>query len=356
MNKTIVVLHGDQTGEELLQQALRVLDPSVIGVALTFRHFDLSLENRRATKNRVVEEAADAVMVSGFGLKAATITPEAHDDVGSPNTILRDRVGATVIVRTGRRIPGVRPIGGAHSPIAVIRMAVGETYGAREWREGRGFDEVANRIERITRRHCYAVAEYAFRHAEKLGAKVFGGPKYTVSTVYEGMLKEEMDEAARRHPGVRYEPHLIDATYALLLSQPGDAMVIPALNRDGDCLSDLVLQMFGSIAASESLLLGFDDAWNIRVAMAEAPHGTAPLLFGKNLANPMAMILAGASLLSYIGGQATPASRAISESVFEAVRDGVRTTDLLGHATTTEFTDKVIRRVRTKLGPASLGA
>ena len=127
MNKTIVVLHGDQTGEELLQQALRVLDPGVIGVALTLQHFDLSLENRRATKNRVVEEAADAMVATGFGLKAATVTPEAQGDVGSPNLILRERVGATVIVRTGRRIPGVRPIGGAHGPVAVIRMAVGET-------------------------------------------------------------------------------------------------------------------------------------------------------------------------------------------------------------------------------------
>ena len=356
MNKTIVVLHGDQTGEELLQQALRVLDPGVIGVALTLQHFDLSLENRRATKNRVIEEAADAMVATGFGLKAATVTPEAQGDVGSPNLILRERVGATVIVRTGRRIPGVRPIGGAHGPVAVIRMAVGETYGAREWREGWGIDEVAYRTERITRRQCCDVAEYTFRHAEKLDAKVFGGPKYTVSTVYEGMLKEEMDEAAGRHPGVRYEPQLIDATYALLLTQSGEALVIPALNRDGDCLSDLILQMFGSIAGSESLLLGFDDAWNIRVVMVEAPHGTAPLLFGKNLANPMAMILAGASLLSYVGGQATLPARAISESVFEAVSDGVRTVDLRGHATMTEFTDEVLRRVRTKLGPALLGA
>jgi isocitrate/isopropylmalate dehydrogenase len=349
MSRTIVVLEGDQTGQELLEEALRVLDPAVTGVELAFQRFDLSLERRRATKNQVVDQAAAAMLTAGLGLKAATITPEAAGDVGSPNAILRERVDGTVIVRTGRRIPGVRPVGGAYAPIAVIRMAVGDAYGAKEWREGQGLDEVACRTERITRRHCRAVAEYAFRHAEKLGAKVFGGPKYTVSPVYEGMLKEEMDAAAQRHPAVRYEPQLIDATYALLLTQSGDAMVIPALNRDGDCMSDLVLQMFGSIAGSESLLLGFDDEWNTCVVMAEAPHGTAPTLFGKNLANPMAMILAGASLLSYVGGPAATAARAVSESVFEAVYDGVRTADLQGHATTTELTDEVIRRVKTKL-------
>jgi isocitrate dehydrogenase (NAD+) len=349
MSRTIVVLEGDQTGQELLEEALRVLDPAIIAIELAFQRFDLSLDHRRATKNQVVDEAAAAMLAAGLGLKAATITPETKGDVGSPNAILRERVDGTVIVRTGRRIPGVRPVGGAYAPIAVIRMAVGDAYGAKEWREGEGLDEVAYRTERITRRHCRAVAEYAFLHAEKLGAKVFGGPKYTVSAIYEGMLKEEMDEAAKRHPAVRYEPQLIDATYALLLTQSGDAMVIPTLNRYGDCMSDLVLQMFGSIAGSESLLIGFDDDWNARVVMAEAPHGTAPTLFGKNLANPMAMILAGASLLSYIGGQASTAARAISESVFEAVYDGVRTADLQGHATTSEFTDEVIRRVKTKL-------
>ena len=89
-----------------------------------------------------------------------------------------------------------------------------------------------------------------------------------------------------------YEPQLIDATYALLLNNHGEPLVIPALNRDGDCLSDLVLQLFGSIAGAESILLSFDDDFNPQVVMAEAPHGTAPTLFGKNIANPMAMILA----------------------------------------------------------------
>ena len=163
------------------------------------------------------------------------------------------------------------------------------------------------------------------------------------------MLKEEMDAAAKRHPAVKYEPQLIDATYALLLAGHGDAMVIPALNRDGDCLSDLVLQMFGSIAGSESLLIGFDEEWKPRVVMAEAPHGTAPSLFKKNIANPMAMILAGASLLSYCGADGVLAARAIQESVFEAVYDGIRTADLQGHSTTSEFTDEVIARVRKKI-------
>jgi isocitrate/isopropylmalate dehydrogenase len=360
----IVALEGDQTGQELLEQSLRLLDPQLLGVELTLERFDLSLENRRATKNGVVNEAAEAMRASGFGIKAATITPEGKDDVGSPNRILREGIDGKVIIRTGRRIPGVMPFGSVYHPISIVRMAVGDAYGAKQWREGEegADDEVALRTERITRSVCSAVSEYAFRTAAQMGGKVYGGPKWTVSPVYEGMLKEEMDAAAARHPDVLYDPVLIDATYAGLITGAGDQpLVIPALNRDGDCLSDLVMPMFGSIAGSESVLLSFDADLQTQVAMAEAPHGTAPALLGKDVANPMAMILACGAVLGYAGRAgfdgAETASRAIYEAMLEAVGAGVRTPDLGGHASTTEMTQEVVDRVRTKLEVwASLGA
>src|SRR5919198_975187 len=257
--KTIVVLEGDETGQELLEDALRVLAPDVIGIEFRFPRFDVSLESRRATQNQIVYEAAGAVRDAGLGLKAATITPE----------------------------------------------GVGDAYGAKEWREGEGEGEAAFRIERIERRICRSVAEFSFRLAEQTGAKVFGGPKFTVSPIYEGLLKEEMDRAAGRHPEVPYEPQLIDATFALLIASSGDPLVIPALNRDGDILSDLVLPLFGSIAGSESLLVAFGDDYVPNALMAEAAHGTAPALEGKDVANPMAMILAGAALLSHAEEEAS---------------------------------------------------
>ena len=109
---TIVVLEGDQTGQELLDQAVRLLDSELLGLDLELRRFDLSLDSRRATSNGVVSEAAAAMREAGLGLKAATITPEGKDDVGSPNRILREEVGGKVIIRTGRRLPGVPPFGG----------------------------------------------------------------------------------------------------------------------------------------------------------------------------------------------------------------------------------------------------
>src|SRR3954451_11933637 len=347
----IVVLEGDQTGQELLEQALRVIDPEVVELDLELERFDLSLENRRRTNNAVCTEAAEAMAEAGFGIKAATITPEGKDDVGSPNRLIREAIEGKGIVRTGRRIPGISPVAGIHHPISVVRMAVEDAYGAEESRRPEGEDEVAERTEVIHRSNCRAVAEYAFRTAEVIRGRVYGGPKWTVSPVYEGMLKEEMDAAAECHPEVAYEPLLIDATYAGLLTGRADApLVIPSLNRDGDLLSDFVLPLFGSIAGAESVLLALDDELRVRVAMSEAPHGTAPALEGKDIANPMGMILAAAAVLHYAGVSgvegADRASRSVYDAVLETAGAGIRTPDLKGHASTTEFTDAVIERLR----------
>ena len=351
--RTVVVLEGDQTGQELLEEALRAMHPDVTGGALGFERFNLSLEERRRTSNGVVRDAAKAMRDAGLGLKAATITPETRGDVGSPNAIVRELIDGSVILRVGRRLPGVRTVGGAYAPIAVVRMATADAYNALERREGEAgsLDEVAYREDRITRANCRAVSECAFIFAAKSGSTVYGGPKWTVSPVYEGMLKEEMDRSASRYPGVGYQPDLIDAVYAHLVNLHGEPLVIPALNRDGDCLSDLVMQMFGTIASAESMLFSLSRDGEVSVAMAEAPHGTAPRLQGKNLANPLAMLLAGAGVLDYVGTDAaTRALQAMREGCLGAIRDGVRTADLGGHAHTTEFTDEVISRMRTSLG------
>ena len=352
--RQIVVCDGDETGQELLEAALRVLDPRVLGFDVDLLRFDLSLGNRRATGNQVVRDAAAAMRETGLGLKAATITPETTGDVGSPNRILREGVNGSVIVRTGRRIPGVAPPASVVHPIVVVRMAVGDAYGAEEHRTGDvgSAAEQAWRTERIDRSTCRSVAEFSFVTASAMDASVYGGPKWTVSTVYEGMLKEEMDAAAARYPQVPYRPTLIDATYAGLITESNaSTLVVPALNRDGDCLSDLVLALFGSIAGAESVLLALDDDLRTVVAMAEAPHGTAPSLMGKNVANPMAMLLACAAVLDHAAhGDAAvaEAAAAIRVATLGAAADGIRTFDLGGEASTSEVVDEVLLRLQAR--------
>ena len=112
--RTIVVLEGDETGQELLEEALRTLAPDAIGLELDFPRFDLSLATRRATKNAVVSEAATAIRERGLGLKAATITPETPGDASTSTTRLfaRDRsrrsTNGSFASRSGCRSYGAR--------------------------------------------------------------------------------------------------------------------------------------------------------------------------------------------------------------------------------------------------------
>ena len=277
--------------------------------------------------------------------------------------MIREGINGTVIVRTGRRIPGVTPIGGIHHPITVCRMAVGDAYGAEQWREPSDGDELAFRIERISRRVCRAVAEHAFRIAAP--PRTTAPPRLRRAEVdgqpgLRGNAEGGDGRGRRAHAEGAYEPVLIDATYAGLVGGAATGpLVIPTLNRDGDLLSDLVMPMFGSIAGAESILLSLDDDLRPAVAMAEAPHGTAPSLAGKDIANPMAMILACAAVLHYAAecgvGSAEPASRAVYDATLGAAGDGIRTHDLGGEASTSEVCVEVVRRVRVR-SVAALGS
>ena len=176
----------------------------MLGLELELERFDLSLEKRRETGNEVVHEAARAMREAGYGLKAATVTPEGKDDVGSPNRILREEVDGKVIVRTGRRIPGVvGPVSGVYHPISVVRMAVEDAYGAKQWREGSEGAPTRSPTGPRRSRARPAARSPSTRSGPPSGwaRTSTAGPKWTVSPVYEGMLKEEMDAAAERHPG-----------------------------------------------------------------------------------------------------------------------------------------------------------
>ena len=238
-----------------------------------------------------------------------------------------------MIVRTGRRIPGVVPFGGVHAPISVVRMAVGDAYGAKEWREGSGDDEVAFRTERIERS---SAARSPSSRSAKPSARVrrCSAARSTRSRRLRRDAEGRDGRSGRAPRAVAYEPQLIDATFALLIASTGDPLVIPALNRDGDILSDLVLPLFGSIAGSESMLVAFESAdLEPTALMAEAAHGTAPSLEGKNVANPLAMILAAAALLSQTETASTRGVRSAKPRSRRSRR--AKTADLGGHASTT---------------------
>ena len=284
-----------------------------------------------------------------FGLKAATVTPEGADDVGSPNRILREAIDGKVIIRTGRRIPGVTPVAGVHYPIAVVRMAVGDAYGAEQWREEEDGDEIAYRTERISRSVCRAVAEYSFRTAERDPRARLRRAEVDRQPGLRGDAQGGDGRRRRAPPGGALLPRADRRDLRRAdLGRRRRAAVIPALNRDGDCLSDLVMPLFGSIAGAESVLLALRR--RLRAARGDgrgaARHRAGAA--GQGHRQPDGDDPRGRGGAALRAARQT-ASRAIYESVLEATATGVRTPDLGGHAATTEFTDEVIARVRTKI-------
>ena len=248
-----------------------------------------------------------------------------------------------MIIRTGRRIPGVPPVAGVHHPIAVVRMAVEDAYGAEEGRSAEDGDEVAFRTERVAPlrlpRGRGVLVRDRRAHARARVRRARSGPSAPCT---RGCSRRRWTPPPRAHPDVPYQPQLIDVTYAGLVGgAAADApLVIPALNRDGDSLSELVLRLFGSIAGAESVLLAFDEEYRTerRDDRGAARHGAGAR--GQEHRQPDGDDPRGrgAAALRRRGGgmpaAAAGVARAIYEAVLEAAASGVRTPDLGGHATT----------------------
>ena len=210
----IVVLDGDQTGQELLEQSLRVLDPERARDRVELERFDLSLENRRATDNERLPARPPTAMARDRA------RAEGGDD--HPGGRRRRRQPEPDHPRGDRRQgdrpdrpadPGRHP--GRRHPPSDLRLPDGGRRRLRRRSSGASEedgDEIAYRTERISAASATRSPSTPSATAEQLDGRVYGGPKWTVSPVYEGMLKEEMDAAAERHPEVAYEPVLIDAT------------------------------------------------------------------------------------------------------------------------------------------------
>ena len=190
--------------------------PTCSAFDLELVRFDLSLENRRATANEVVHEAADAMRETGLGLKAATVTPETTGDVGSPNRILREGIGGSVIVRTGRRIPVSR----RRPPSSTRSWWFAWPSATRTGRRSAGPVTPAARPNRrggpsaSTARRAGPWPSTRSAPPRRWARACTAAPSGPSRTVYEGMLKEEMDDAAARYPDMPYRPTLIDAAYA----------------------------------------------------------------------------------------------------------------------------------------------
>ncbi len=344
---TIDLIAGDGIGQEVAPPAARCID------AVAARHdFRVAWRERDWGSDRYL---ADGAMMPADGIEqlsdgdavflGAVGHPEIADDVTLWGLLIpiRRAFDLYLNVRPIRLLPGVQPrvTRNAEIDLVVVRENVEGEYSEVG---GRAYDgtphAMAFQQALFTRRGVARVAEYAARLAASRSGRLVSATKSNGIIHSMPFWDEVVAETVAAHPGVALESVLIDALSARMVLAPNSVDVIVASNLFGDILSDLAAAVAGSIGIAPSANVNPDRSVP---SMFEPVHGTAPDIVGTNRANPVGALWAGAMMLDHLGE--AEGARVLTAAFEGALADGVATADLGGDASTTEFTDEVLRRI-----------
>ena len=337
MKYRITELLGDGISSELAAAVRTVV--ARLPVEIEFESVDLSLENRLARGMALYDDAADCMHRNRFTLKYPTTTAKE-----SPNAILRQRCHFSVIHRPVATIPGVPTNFRGQLALNIVRVATGGTYDD----PGRGIGtEAAVSLRIVERKPCWEAARYAFALSQRLGRSMTSASKHTIQRATDGLFETIASEVGRGFPDVLHQEELFDALLAKIIMHPDRYSVVLVLNEYGDFLSDMACGLIGSMGMGASSSLSFDAQGDVKLAMFDPAGGTAPDIAGKNLANPAAIILALAMLLTEIGEHELGLE--LERSTLELIGRGVRTRDLNGQLSTSEFAAAVGDELASRL-------
>ena len=332
----ITELLGDGISPEL-SKAVRSLLKS-LPCKIEVDPVDLTLKRRRKEAKRAYDEALSSMSRSDATLKYPTTT-----ESESPNKVLRERCGFSVIHRPCTTIPGVPTNFRKPLDVDIVRVATGGTYDDAGRRIG--LDSAVS-VRVIERQPCLQAARFAFRLASSQGRTVISSSKYTIQQATDGLFEEAVEEVARDFPKVPRQRILFDSLLARLTMRPEQVQVVGCPNEDGDFLSDAAAGLIGSLGLADSASYSFDDKGEISLALFDPAGGSAPDIAGKNLANPTAVFFAVSTMLTHLGERAL--ARRVKSAVMDCLAEGTATRDLGGTLGTTQFTDAVIETFQKK--------
>jgi len=325
----VTELLGDGIGPELCEAVHHVAE--ALPTEVRFEQVDLSLEERKRRGRGVYDEAYESVRSAGAAIKYPTVT-----EIESPNAVLRKRCNFTVIHRPVMTLPGVKSNFTGKVDLEIVRLAIGGTYQDPGQQVG---PDVAVSLRIVERSTVQSAAVYAFALARRLGTHVTSSSKWTIQRATDGLFEEAVRDVAKRYPDVPHRQELFDALLAKICMRPDDFRVIILLNEYGDFLSDMASGLVGSLGIAASGSFSFTTDGRVDLAMFDAAHGTAPDIAGKGVANPTAILLAFAQLLSHVGE--TAIGQALRRTILGQLAAGRSTRDLGGTLTTMEFTREV---------------
>jgi 3-isopropylmalate dehydrogenase len=228
--------------------------------------------------------------------------------------------------------------------LVIVRENTEGLYADRNMAVGSGefmpTPDIALAVGVFTRAACERIARTAFALASRRRSHVTIVHKANVLTLTTGLFRDACRTVAAEFPHVVVDDEHVDAMAALLVRRGGDFDVVVTENMFGDILSDLAGELSGSLGTAPSI-----NASETQV-MAQAAHGAAPDIAGKNRANPTALFLSSAMMLDWLGDARgdrllSAAARRISDAVRTTIASGIATADLGGLASTSEFSEVV---------------
>jgi isocitrate dehydrogenase (NAD+) len=331
------LIEGDGIGPEITDAAIRVLD--ALGAPFEWQACKAGMAGVKESGDPLPAAVLDSIRKTGLALKGPLETP-VGGGYRSSNVRLREEFHLYANVRPALTLmPGGRY---ENIDLVTIRENIEGMYVGFEHYIPVGDDEHAVAIGSgvNTRAGCLRIAKFAYDYAVNNGRKkVTIVHKANILKALTGLFLETAREVGRAYEGrVKTEERIVDACAMQLVLNPWQFDVLVTTNLFGDILSDEVAGLVGRLGMAPGGNVGES------VAIFEAVHGSAPDIAGKGIANPLALILASAMMLSHAGRQdlSDRLRKAIDQTLNE---DSIRTKDLGGTASTGEFADALIRRV-----------
>lgn len=326
---TATLFPGDGIGPEIAASVKQIFNAAEAPIEWEEHYAGTTVDPR--TGSFLTFESMESVRRNGIGLKGPMTTPigKGHKSL---NLALRKELGLYANVRPCLSIPGYKTRYDSVNLVTIRENTEGE-YSGLEHQVVRG---VVESLKIITRQASLRVAEYAFHYAQTNGRKrVSAIHKANIMKKTDGLFLQCCREVAENNPDVVYEEVIIDNCCMMLVKNPSlfDVLVMP--NLYGDIISDLCAGLIGGLGLTPSCNIGEKG-----LALAEAVHGTAPDIAGKNLANPTALLLSSVMMLRHLGmvDKADQIHNAILKTIEERK---YLTGDLGGKSSTSEYTKAV---------------
>jgi 3-isopropylmalate dehydrogenase len=351
-NRThFVVMPGDGIGPEIVAATLHVLRgvDRLVSLGLTFEEAPIGF----AALKKHGSTLPDSSFEAGKRADGVILGPVSHNDYPpaaqgglNPSGEMRKRLDLYANSRPAKTRPGLPPRCGKPVDLVVVRENTAGFYADRNmFMGGAAFKPTPDgplALRKITRHGSTRIAETAYKLAmQRPRRNDTAVHKANVLRVTDGLFLESVRAVAKSYPQVEYEEQIMDAMAALLVRDASRFDVILATNAFGDILSDEASEISGSLGLAASINAGSEHA------LAQAQHGSAPDLAGKDVANPASLIGSAAMLLNWLGELRSDAKFTQAAGMIERALDAViakpefRTADLGGTLGTQAFGQRV---------------